>query len=261
MAKSRSSAGKSTQEEAVQSRNDDFLSSRQRVLLRRLASILLLAMLLLFWGFFVYTILVAGWWLLNGYSFLEEEQNPFIWNGPVDWILMALALISIWPAQRWLRVQIAHFMDENPESSHQIITRLSQPIDSVQTADEQLASLTHLLARTLNMPYVSITTTDSNEPIAYGERPDRSLLTVRLAYDRVELGISALAPRIIAGVPVHIDEQLLHDLATQISLTLYTMRLSADLQASRRRIVTARRKRDANYAVTFTTDWARRWQP
>ena len=240
MANSRSPTAQSTEAGVTQGEDHGFFSSRQRVLLRRLASFSLLAMLLIFWAFSVYTMLVAGWWLLNGYSFLEEEQNPFIWNGPVDWILMILALSSIWPAQRWLRVQIAHFMEVNPEPPHKFISQLSQQIDGVQTVDEQMAGLVHLLARTLNMPFVSIETETDGESVVFGEQPNRSLITLPLQYNQIELGTLKLAPRLIGGTPVRVDEQLLQDLAYQISLTLYTMQLSADLQASRRRIVTAR---------------------
>jgi len=218
---------------------DHLLSSRQRQILRRISSILLLSILLLFWWAFVYTFLVAGWWAINGYSFLDEQQNPYVWNGVTDWILMGLALVAVWPAQRWLRTQIAHFVEENSDDPYAIISQLSEQIDNTQTPDTEMSSLVQLLARTLNVPYVCIET-EPGGLSEYGTAPATALITLPLQTNQIPLGTLSIAPRLVGGAPLHVDKQLLTDLARQISLTLYTAKLSTDLQESRRRIVTAR---------------------
>ena len=218
----------------------DFIGGRRRALFRRVAAFSLLAILVFFWWATVYTLMVAVWWLLHGYFTLEEDQVPYVWNGVVDWTLMILALVSVWPVQRWLRVQIALFMEDGPEAPLQLFSQISQQMNGLQTPEEQMSGLVNLLARTLNMPYVSIETPDLPMPIAYGEEPNRQLIRLPLQYNHVALGSLQLAPRLVGGVAVHMDEQLLVDLARQISLTLYTMQLTVDLQESRMRIVTAR---------------------
>ena len=217
-----------------------FFSGRQRLILRRIASFSLLTILLLFWGVVVYTTLVAGWWLFKGYSFVDETQNAFVWNSLIDWMLMGLALLSVWPAQRWLRTQIAHFVEDNSDESYAIISQLSEQIDSVQTADAQMSSLAYLLARTLNVPYVCIETEADGLSTAVGELSAAPPITLPLTYNQRRLGTLQIAPRVVAGAPLHVDRQLLIDLARQVSATLYATRLSIDLQESRRRIVTAR---------------------
>ena len=225
--------------------DDPLLSSRQRQILRRISSILLLSILLLFWWAFVYTFLVAGWWAINGYSFLDERQNPFVWNGVTDWILMGLALLATWPAQRWLRTQIAHFVEDKSDDPYAIFSRIAAQIDGAQidrtqTPDTEMSSLVHLLARTLDVPYVRIETEPNGLSADYGAPSGAALITLPLRYDHSPLGKLHIEPRLIGGAPLHLDTQLLNDLARQISLTLYTDRLSTDLQESRRRIVTAR---------------------
>ena len=219
---------------------DPALHGRRGRIVRRIGSVTLLLLLIVFWWFFVYTFLVAGWWLLHGYSFVDESQNPFVWNGPVDWVLMGLALFSIWPAHRWLRTRIAHFVENSADNPYAIISQLSEQADSASTADTQIAGLVQLLARTLNAPYVSIDSEPDGVSAEYGAPPANAPITLALQYNHRPLGKLHIAPRVVGGEPLHMDERLLNDLARQISLALYTAELSTELQESRRRIVTAR---------------------
>ncbi len=222
------------------SKRNRFFSGRRRVFMRRLAAFLLLAIILLFWWSTVYILLVASWWLYKGYFQMPEEQVPYAWNGVIDWILMLLALVSVWPIQGWVRLQLARLMEDSPENALKIFSLFSQQLDGAQTLDEQMDDLVYLLARTLDMPYVSISLEKMNTAITYGSQPDRQSIRLPLRYNQRPLGTLMLAPRVVGGITVHVDERLLLDLARQISLTLYTRQLSLDLQESRARIVTAR---------------------
>ena len=206
---------------------------------QRILAILLLGLLLLVWWAFIYTFLVAGWWLINGYSFQEGPLNPYVWNGMVDWLLMILALVSVWPAQRWLRPRVAHFVEDNSEDPYTIISRLSARMDADLTAETLPATIARSVAETLNLPYVGLEN-EGGSLADTGLRPATPLVSLPLSYQEQPLGTLHLAPRIVAGVPLPIDEKLLADLTRQISLTLHAMLLSAELQESRRRIVTAR---------------------
>jgi signal transduction histidine kinase len=219
---------------------EPLLTRRQRHLLRRAGSVLLLVLLLAFCWAFVYTFLLAGWWLLNGYAFSVEE-NGFAWWGLADWILMALALAAVWPAQRWLRPQIAHIVHGTDENAYALMSRLSQQAGGALPEGSLLGSMVHLLAEALGVAYVGLETEDEGLAAAYGAPPaGTTAITFPLHYATQALGTLHIAPRLVAGTPVYVDGQLLHNLARQVSLTLYAARLSADVQASRRRIVTAR---------------------
>jgi len=215
-------------------------SGRRWRIARRVGAITLLLLLIIFWWFFVYTFLIAGWWLFKGYSFVDENQNPFVWNGPIDWILMGLALLSVWPVQRWLRTQIAHFIEESADDPYAIISQLSEQADGAPTTAAQIRGLVQLLARTLNASYVSIEMEADGFSAESGPRPDSTPIVFPLQYNQRSLGKLHIAPRIVGGAPLHMDEHLLTDLARQVSLALYSTQLSTELQASRRRIVTAR---------------------
>jgi len=206
---------------------------------RSILSALLLALLLIVWWSFVYISLVAGWWLINGYSFQEGPLNPYVWNGPVDWVLMILALLSVWPAQRWLRPRVALFVEDNSDDPYTAISRVSARMDAELTAEALPAAIAHSLAEALNLPYVELQTA-GGAAAESGPRPATPLVTLPLQYGDRPLGELRLAPRVVAGLPLPIDERLLSELARQISLTLYNDQLAAELQESRRRIVTAR---------------------
>ncbi len=158
--------------------DDPLLSSRQRQILRRISSILLLLILLLFWWSFVYTAWSPDGGCSTAISFWTEEQNPFVWNGVIDWIFMILALLTVWPAQRWLRIQIAHFVEDKSDDPYAIFSQIAAQIDGAQidrtqTPDTEMSSLVHLLARTLDVPYVSIETEPDGLSADYGTPPRR----------------------------------------------------------------------------------------
>jgi signal transduction histidine kinase len=213
---------------------------RGRNLLRGIGAAALFLLLAFFWWALVYTFLVAGWWLLEGYAFIPGDvDNGYVWNGRVDWLLMLLALFSLWPIQRPLRTRIAHFMDamDNP---YEVISRLSAEMDGASTGASTMAAVAALLADTLNVPYVSIDAVHDELGAVYGTAPHDIPIALPLRYHDMTLGTLHIAPRIVAGTPMAVDERLLHDLARQVSVTLYAAQASADLQESRRRLVTAR---------------------
>ena len=232
---------------------------RGRNLLRGIGAAALFLLLAFFWWAVVYTFLVAGWWLLEGYAFVAgDEGNGYVWNSRVDWLLMLLALFTLWPIQRLLRTRIVHFMD-TMDDPYEVISRLNAEIDGAPTGASTMAAVAALLADTLNVPYVSIDAEHDELGAAHGAPPREVPIALPLRYNGLTLGTLHIAPRLVAGVPIAVDERLLHDLARQVSVTLYAAQVSADLQESRRRIVTRARKDGANSGGTFTTASARPW--
>lgn len=199
---------------------------------------LLLVLLLVGWWTLVYTFLVAGWWLLNGYSFQKGPGNPYQWNGLADWIIMILALLSVWPAQRWLRPRVALLVEDAGDDPYTAISRVSARLDTELTAEALPLAIAHSLTEILNLPWVELETSEGATAES-GPRPNEPLITLPLQYNGRALGELRFAPRVVAGLPLPVDGQLLGDLARQISLALYNNELTAELQESRRRIITA----------------------
>lgn len=213
--------------------------SRPRLRLNRLLPALVLGILLIFWWSVVYILLVAVWWQINGYLALDQQQVPYQWNGALDWIFMFLAFLSVWPAQRWLRPRLALFAEDTGDNPYAIISRVLTHMDTELTAETLPPAVVRSLAETLNLPYVGLEI-EGGQSAETGPRPGTPIVSVPLRYQEQPLGTLHLAPRIVAGVHLPIDAQLLSDLTRQISLTLYATQMSAKLQESRRRIVTAR---------------------
>ena len=213
--------------------------SRPRLRLNRLLPALVLGIVLIFWWSVVYILLVAVWWLINGYLALDPQQVPYQWNGMADWLFMLLALLAVWPAQRWLRPRLALFAEDSGDNPYAIISRVLTHMNTELTAETLPPAVVRSLAETLNLPYAGLEIEDG-PTVETGSRPAVPLISLPLHYHERPLGMLHLAPRIVAGVPLPIDGQLLGDLTRQISLTLYATQMSAELQESRRRIVTAR---------------------
>ena len=212
--------------------------ARRIISWRTILSSFLLVLLLIGWWALVYTFLVAGWWLINSYTFQEGPGNPYVWNGLVDWILMILALLTVWPAWRWLRPRVALFVEDNTDDPYAIISRVSARMDAELTPEMLPAAIAHSLAEALNLPYVALETEDGAVAVS-GPRSATPLIALPLQYNDRHLGELRLAPRVITGLPLPIDERLLGELARQVSLALYNNRLAAELQESRRIIITA----------------------
>jgi len=213
--------------------------ARPRLRLNRLLPALVLVILLIFWWALAYNLLVAGWWLFKGYSFEDEASNPYVWNGVADWVFMILALISVWPVQRWLGPRIALLAEDGSDNPYAVISRVLTDMDTELTAETLPPAIVRSLAETLNLPYVALENEDGLLAET-GPRPNAPLVSLPLSYHQQSLGELRLATRIVAGTPLPIDGRLLGDLTRQISLTLYATRLSVELQESRHRIVTAR---------------------
>jgi signal transduction histidine kinase len=126
------------------------------------------------------------------------------------------------------------------DNPYEVISRLSAELDATPADSSPMAAVTALLAETLNVPYVSIETTRDELSASFGTPTSVAPILLPLRYNDQPLGTLQIAPRVVAGVPVAVDRRLIGDLARQVSVTLFAAQASADLQESRRRIVTAR---------------------
>ncbi len=214
-----------------------WFTGRRRGLLRRVAVIALTGLLLLFWAATVYTLLVGLWGRLAGVA-LRDETGA-VWLGWIEVLFIGSALLSAWPVRRWLATRIAHLMEDNGDNAYAMISRLSQQMDAIETANSLLQTVVRLLAETLDVAHVSLTTARDGQSFAHGAPTATPPIRVPLRYNHNVLGTLTVTPRVVGGMPLHVDAQLLGDLARQVSLTLYAAHLSAELQESRRRIVTA----------------------
>ena len=170
-----------------------------------------------------------------GYDFSDETPLQ-VWLA-IGALIPVLA--TTWPLQRWLRRQVAHLLAWETSDASSLVTQLTQ-IEMKQTAEQLMLTLVQQLATMLDVPYVAIETAYATLSVASGERSDSPTRALPLQHGGETIGQLLIAPRELAGMPVQFNDQLLADVARQVSLTLWAAQLSTDLQASRLRIVTAR---------------------
>jgi len=146
------------------------------------------------------------------------------------------------------------------------LSRLSQRLDATLAADAVLPTIVETIRDALKLPYAAIALHRSSEfrvPSgrlssdlemaktqtfdiieSYGERPvtlsAAHLVTLSLTYQSEVIGELRLCPRLGEDGFSAADQRLLDDLAHQAGVAAHAVRLTADLQRSRERLVTAR---------------------
>jgi signal transduction histidine kinase len=108
--------------------------------------------------------------------------------------------------------------------------------------DAVLAAIVETVAQALKLPYAAIVVErdDDSETVAEYGSPQGESLDLPLVYQSERLGKLILAPRAPGEAFSSSDRLLLEDLARQAGVALHAAGLTADLQLSRERLVTAR---------------------
>jgi signal transduction histidine kinase len=127
-----------------------------------------------------------------------------------------------------------------------VIARLGQQLENTLSPDAILPTIVETVAQALRLPYASI------ELLGHEERPlsaeygaerlaQRADLTqLPLSYQQETIGELRLAPRAPGEPFSRADWRLLNDFVRQAGIAAHGVRLTADLQYSRERLVTAR---------------------
>jgi two-component system, NarL family, sensor kinase len=189
----------------------------------------------LFYALVVYVATLSVIGTAGGYEFSDESPLPL-------WLAVSAlipVIVTTWPVQRWIRRQVTQLLAWETSNAGPLVQQLAQ-IETAQTPEQLMLTLVQQLEAMLDAPYVAVETDYTSLAAASGERPDAPLRALPLQHGAETIGRLLIAPREFAGMPVQFNEQLLADVARQVSLTLWAAQLSTDLQASRLRIVTAR---------------------
>lgn len=149
----------------------------------------------------------------------------------------AVACLPLWALLSDLVERI-----RTPRRSYQALIGLGRCLESSMIPDEVLPELAGTIATALELPYVAVEVGRDDEVTAaaavYGE-PREEVTRVPLVHRHEVVGHLTVAPW--PGESLHaIDLRLLGDLAIQAGAAAYGVRLTADLRASRERLVTAR---------------------
>ncbi len=186
-------------------------------------------------------IVVSIYVLAVGYlSELLHESGSFILS------LLATGLIAVLfqPLRDRLQRAVNRLMYGERDDPYAVLSRLGQRLETTLAPEAVLPALVETIAQTLKLPYVAIAlqSVNGSEPeiaAAYG-LPTGSVVRLPLTYHSERVGELRIAPRAPDEAFTPAEQRLLTDIAHQAGVAAHAVRLTADLQRSRERLVTAR---------------------
>ncbi|GAA3183857.1 hypothetical protein GCM10010531_42630 [Blastococcus jejuensis] len=185
----------------------------------------------------VLTALVVGVYVLVvGYlgAALRREDDLTI-------SLVATGIVAVLFAPARARVQRAvdRLLYGRRNEPYAALAQLGERLEGTLAPDAVLPAIVSAVRETLRLPYVAVRLADDAPPVAAGE-PVPATETLPLTHHGVPVGSLVLGLRPGESGFSPADRRLLTDLARQAGVAVSAVRLTADLQRSRERLVTAR---------------------
>jgi two-component system NarL family sensor kinase len=160
----------------------------------------------------------------------------------VSLVATGVVAVLFQPLRERLQRAVNHLMYGERDEPYAVISRLGHKLGSSLVSDEVLPSVAETVAQALRLPYVAIEL-KAGEILApaasYGE-PAGDLLHIPLVYRGETIGQLVVSERAPGEALSMTDRRLLEDLARQTGVAGHAVRLTADLQRSRERLVIAR---------------------
>ena len=182
----------------------------------------------------VYVIIVGGLSVV-----FQVRGNLFV-------SLLATGLIALMfqPLRERLQRAVNRLLYGDRDDPYAVLSRLGRQLEATLAPEAVLPALVETISQTLKLPYVAIALQPANgsEPeiaTAYG-LPTGSAVRLPLTYQSEHVGELLIAPRAPDEAFTPAEHRLLTDIAHQAGVAVHAMRLTADLQRSRERLVTAR---------------------
>jgi len=180
----------------------------------------------------LYVLVVGGLGAL-----LEVEGNMLL-------SLLATGLIAVAfaPLQRRLQRGVNRLIYGERNEPYRVLSRLGQRLEATLEPQAVLPSVVQTVREALRLPYAAIALRqeDGLTIAASVGDPAPQPLRLPLMYQGEQVGELVLGPRAGEESFAPADQRLLEDLARQAGVAVHAVRLTADLQRSRERLVMAR---------------------
>lgn len=169
--------------------------------------------------------------------------------------LLASAAIAVLfqPLRELLQKRINHLIYGERDEPYAVLSRLGERLEATFAPDAVLPTIVETVAQALKVPYVAIALRDQTAMKVIAEagrlsgRTTVHTLKLPLVYQQERIGEFIVAPRVGEDKFGDVDLRLLNDLARQTGIAAYSVRLTtelrhmtADLQRSRARLISAR---------------------
>ncbi|MBI5290307.1 MAG: hypothetical protein HY872_00330 [Chloroflexi bacterium] len=191
----------------------------------------------------VYGALTAGtmgiYVLLVGYlgDLLQARDRSVI-----AFLTTGLVAVLFQPMRERLQRAVNRLMYGERDDPYAVLSRLGQQLESTLAPDSVLPTIVETVAQTLKLPYAAISFEDADSQTiaaAYG-LPQADTLALPLRYQHDLIGHLLVAPRSSDEPFIPAERRLLEDIARRAEVAVHNVRLTAELQHSRERLVTAR---------------------
>lgn len=168
----------------------------------------------------------------------REHGHPRWWAQALAAVLVAVTIV---PLRRWVQRGVDDVVYGHHDDALAVVDRINRQLDSGGTVSSggEGSSIAATIARALGVPFVAVVEGDVEISVA-GPRPSpRDLTTIPLVYRDQPIGQVVVAMR-RSGTPLSPrDLELLADLGRHLSVGMFAVRASAQIQASRAGLVTA----------------------
>lgn len=163
-------------------------------------------------------------------------------NLAISLVAAGLVAVLFAPLRDRLQRGVNRLMYGERDDPYAVISRLGRRLEATIAPDAVLPAIVETLKETLKIPYAAIALGGKGAPgiTASAGRPVEEPLRLPLSYQKEKVGELLLGPRVGEDGFSAADLRLLSDLALQAGVAAHAVRLTAALQRSRERLVTAR---------------------
>lgn len=183
--------------------------------------------------------------IVGVYAFVVGYLGAIFQPGDNRFIsLVATGLVAVMfaPMREWLQRAVNRLMYGDRDDPYVAISRLGERLEATLAPDAVLPSIVATVREALRVPYTAIAfpRDDAFETVtATGESPT-DVLQLPLSYQGETVGRLLLGFRAPDEAFSAADRRLLDDLAHHVGVAVHGVRVMADLQRSRERLVLAR---------------------
>jgi signal transduction histidine kinase len=183
---------------------------------------------------------LVGLYLLvvNGFGALVQARIHL----PISLLATALVAVLFAPLRGRLQSAVNRLMYGERDDPYRVLIRLGERVGAALTPEAVLPTIAETVAHAMKSPYAAITLRQADVPATSSSQGAFSATSLRLPleYRGETVGELLVAPRGPGEDFSPADRGQLEDLARQIGPVAHAVRLTADLQLSRERLVTAR---------------------
>ena len=198
----------------------------------------------------VYVLIVASLGtLLTGAPVAAAQGQPSgTWQTlPLQLMAAGVVAVIFQPVRQQLQQRINRLFYGEVDEPYTVVARLGQQLETTLAPEKVLTTIVDTVRVALKLPYVGLRLANGELPAQSGEMRSEgepssppTLVTLPLIHQGDRVGDLLLAPRLGEDSFSAADQRLLESLARQAGAAIQAVRLTADLQQSRQRLVATR---------------------